>query len=179
MNAALIRTDRGMAHALVDELEEVPVVSSVEVKADSMKSIQDTLAQSMWIMSITSVMFAGIISFAIIYNVTMVSLAERKRELASLRVMGFSKSEVGRILFYENFVTGGMGVLLGLPVGLLLCRGMATAYDNELFRFPVYIAPSTFLIAAVFTSMFIAIANFAVRGKINSLDLVETLKARE
>ncbi len=179
MNAALIRTDRGMEHALVRELEEIPLVSSVEVKADSMKSIQDTLAQSMWIMSVTSVLFAGIISFAIIYNVTMVSLAERKRELASLRVMGFSKSEVGRILYYENFVTGGMGVLLGLPVGLLLCRAMATAYDNELFRFPVYIAPNTFVIAAVFTSMFIAIANFAVRGKINALDLVETLKARE
>ncbi len=86
---------------------------------------------------------------------------------------------MGRILFYENFVTGGAGVLLGLPVGLLLCRAMATAYDNELFSFPVYISPNTFVIAAIFTSMFIAIANFAVRGKINSLDLVETLKARE
>lgn len=179
MNAALLRMDQGMEGRVMDTLKDVPGVSSVEVKADSLRSMEETLAQSMWIMSFAAVLFAGVIAFAIIYNVTMVSLAERSRELASLRVLGFSKQEVGRILFYENFATGTMGILLGFPAGMAICLGMTKAYDNELFRFPVYIAPNTFVIATVLTVGYIAIANFAVRHKIHTLDLVETLKARE
>ena len=133
----------------------------------------------MGIMSFTIVLFAGVISFSIIYNVTMVSLAERQRDLASLRVLGFSRQEVGRILFNENYLTGAIGLALGIPAGLLICRGMMNAYDTELFRFPFYIAPKSLVIATLISASFIAVANFAVRHKIHNLDLVETLKARE
>ncbi len=179
LNAVLLRTDRGMARALNEQLKDVPLVGAVEVKEDSRKSLEDTLAQSMWIMNITVVIFAGVIAFSIIYNVTTVSLAERERELASLRVLGFSKQEVGRILFNENFMTGAAGLVLGIPLGLLICRAMMNMYDTELFRFPFFIAPNTLVISTAITTVFIAIANFAVRHKIHALDLVETLKSRE
>lgn len=179
MNGALLRTEPGMERSLHDELKDVPLVSSVEIKADSLKSIMDTLAESMWVMSIAGVLFAGVISFAVIYNVTLVSLSERERELASLRVMGFTKQEVGSILYYENLLTGVLGILLGLPAGYAMVYGMASAYENELFRFPVYVEPNSFAIAAAISVCFVAIANFAVRHKIHGLDMVETLKARE
>lgn len=179
LNAVLLRTDRGMEHALNEQLKDVPLVGAVEVKADSRKSLEDTLAQSMWIMNITVVLFAGVIAFSIIYNVTTVSLAERERELASLCVLGFTRQEVGRILFNENFLTGAAGLVLGIPLGLLICRAMMNMYDTELFRFPFFIAPNTLVISTVVTAFFIAIANFAVRHKIHALDLVETLKSRE
>ncbi len=130
-------------------------------------------------MSITSVLFAGVIAFAIIYNVTTVSLAERERELASLRVLGFTRTEVGRILFDENFLTGALGLVLGIPCGLLMVAGMTKAYTTDLFRFPFHLETKTFVISALLTIGFILIANLAVRIKIHRLDLVETLKARE
>lgn len=179
LNAVLLRTERGKAGQLDEELKEVPLVGAVDLREESLRNLQNTLAQSMLIMSVTSVLFAGVIAFAIIYNVTTVSLAERERELASLRVLGFTQKEVGRILFDENFVTGGLGLLLGVPCGLLMVAGMTEAYTTDLFRFPFHLEPRTFVISILLTIGFIFIANLAVRIKIYRLDLVETLKARE
>lgn len=179
LNAVLLRTEGGWADHLNEELKDVPTVGSVELRQASLKSLEDTLAASMRIMSVTSVLFAGVIAFAIIYNVTTVSLAERERELASLRVLGFTRVEVGRILFDENFLTGTVGLLLGVPCGLLMVRGMMNAYDTDLFRFPFHIESRTYFISIVLTIVFILIANLAVRIKIHRLDLIETLKSRE
>ncbi len=179
MNAVLVRTDRGTASSLHDEVKDVPVVASVELREDALKNLQDTLATSMRIMGVTSIVFAGVIAFSIIYNVTMVSLGERERELASLRVLGFTQREVGAILFNENFLTGALGVLLGIPAGMAMVWGMMHAFDMELFRFPFYIAPRTYVISTALTVTFIVFANLAVRWKINRLDMVETLKSRD
>ncbi len=179
LNAVLVRADRGRAHLLHEQLKDIPVVSSVEMREDAYRKLQETMATSMRIMSVMSVFFAGVIAFAVIYNVTLVSLAERERELASLRVLGFSQSEVGRILYNENFVTGAIGLAAGVPIGIAMVRGMMNAFDTDLFRFPFYIAPVTYAIAMGMTVGYIVIANLAVRVKIRRLNLVETLKARE
>lgn len=179
LNAVLVRAEPGKAPLLHAQLKDVPIVSSVELREDAYRKLQETIATSMRIMSVMSVFFAGVIAFAIIYNVTLVSLAERQRELASLRVLGFSQSEVGRILFNENFVTGALGLMAGVPMGIAMVRGMMNAFNTDLFRFPFYIAPTTYAMAMAMTVGYIVITNVAVRFKIRRLDLVETLKARE
>jgi putative ABC transport system permease protein len=179
MNAVLVRTDRGAAQALHDEVKNIPLVGSVELREDALRNLQATLATSMKIMGTSSIIFAAVIAFAIIYNVTMVSLSERERELASLRVLGFTQREVGAILFNENFLTGALGIVLGIPMGMAMVWGMMHAFDMELFRFPFHIEPRTYAISVGLTVFFIAIANLAVRRKIVRLDMVETLKARE
>ncbi|MCI0478342.1 MAG: ABC transporter permease, partial [Anaerolineales bacterium] len=175
----LVRTEPGKATLLHEQLKDVPIVSAVELREEAYRKLQETIATSMRIMSVMSVFFAGVIAFAVIYNVTLVSLAERERELASLRVLGFSKAEVGRILFNENFVTGAIGLSLGVPMGIGMVRAVTSAFSTELFRFPFYIAPNTYVITMAMTAGYIVIANLAVRMKISRLDLVETLKARE
>jgi len=179
LNGALVRMEPGTARKLHDQLKDVPGVAAVDLREDALRNLEQTLATSMRVMSITCILFAGVIAFAIIYNVTMVSLAERERELASLRVLGFTQREVGAILFNENFLTGAVGLLLGVPVGLAMVRAMTGAFETDLFRFPFYVAPRTFVIAATLTTGFIVIANLAVRVKIRRLNMVETLKARE
>jgi putative ABC transport system permease protein len=179
MNAALVRTDRGFASELHDEAKDIPMIVSVDLREDALRNLQETIAQSMRIMGVATVLFAGVIAFSIIYNVTVVSLSERERELASLRVLGFTQREVGAILFNENFLTGAIGLLLGIPVGMAMVWGMMHAFNTDLFRFPFHIAPRTYFIATGLSIVFIAIANFAVRRKIHRLDMVETLKARE
>ncbi len=179
MNAALLDTEPGMERSISDQLNDAPFVSAVEVKVDALESLMDTIGQNIAIMTGAILTFSGVIAFSIIYNVTLVSLAERQRELASLRVMGFTHREVGSILYNENFVTGAIGLILGIPFGMTICRLMVNAFQTDLYRMPYHIAPRTFIIATVLTVVFIAISNFAVRNKIHGLDMVEVLKARE
>lgn len=179
MNAALLRVEPGKEEALNVSLKDVPGVSAVEIKKHSYEALMDTLAQNMATMNNILVLFAGVIACAVIYNVTSVSLAERQRELASLRVLGFTTAEVGRIVYHENFLLGFLGLLLGIPFGMAICLLLVRLYDTELYRLPYHLERQTFVVAIALTIVFVAFANFAVRHKIKTLDMVEVLKARE
>ena len=179
INAALLRTDPGTEHLLNTQIKKIPGITAIELKGDAKRNLEQTMAQSMSIMSFMTVIFAAVISFSIIYNVTTVTLAERERELASLRVLGFTNAEVGRILYNENFVTGVIGLLLGMPFGMGLCKLMVNAYDTDIFTMPYHLSFKTLVIANVLTIFFIILANLAVRRKIYGLNLVEVLKERE
>ncbi|MFP6581711.1 MAG: FtsX-like permease family protein [Candidatus Hydrogenedentota bacterium] len=179
MNAVLLATEPGMDKRLNDELEDIAMVASIEVKSDTIRNMSNTIELNMKAMSIVTVLFAGIIAFSIIYNITSVSLAERQRELASLRVMGFERQEVGRILYFENILMGVIGIVLGIPTGILICFNLVSAFDTELIRLPFHLETKTFYISAGLTMGFVFLSNLAIRHKINSLDLVETLKERE
>jgi len=180
MNAMLVQAggDDGAAK-LNNFLKDVASVAAVAIKQDMLQSLEDTIATSMKIQNTVMLFFAGAISFAIIYNVTMVSLAERERELASLRVLGFTNQEVGRILYRENFILAALGIILGLPFGAAICRLMVYAYDTDLYRLPFYIPMRTYVIAVGASAVFVILANLAVRRRIRTLDMVEVLKSRE
>lgn len=178
-NAVLVRTETGKEEELTLDLKDVPAVAAADIKMESYENLVNTLAKNMAVINTMLIFFSGVISFAIIYNVTTVALAERQRELASLRVLGFTRNEVGRIMYNENFMLGFFGILLGVPFGIGLSLILVQFYDNDLYRFPFHIDRETFVVAIVATLVFIGLANLAVRRKIHTLDLVEVLKARE
>ncbi len=179
MNAALLRTERGQARAVARDLKDVAAIASVTVKEDAYDSLMETLGGTMRASNVIIALFASIIAFAIIYNSTLVSLMERRRELASLRVLGFTSREVGRILYYENVVLSIAGLVLGLPVGAVLCRLLVEAYETEMYRLPFHITPRAFVYTAILTLVFVGLANFAAHRKVLRLDMVEVLKSRE
>lgn len=179
MNAALLDIAPGKTEDVNRWLKDVPAVSAVEVKADVIANIDGTMKQSMWIMNVMIIGFAGVIAFAIIYNVTMVSLTERQRELASLRVLGFSRGEVSRVMYLENTVLSLMGVALGVPLGNVLTRWIAMFYDTDLYRMPFKPDPTTYLMGFALIAVFVLVANAAVGRRIHRIDLVEALKAPE
>lgn len=179
MNAALLTIESGKERALNKHLKDVPGIAAVAIKEDARRSLQDTIQQSMSIMTTMTILFGAVIACSIIYNVTTVSLAERQRELASLRVLGFSTSEVGRILFHENLALGAIGLVLGIPFGIGVSRLIVEAYDTELYRMPFHIEPRTYGIATLLSVLFVTLANLAVRHKIHRLDMVDVLKERE
>jgi putative ABC transport system permease protein len=179
VNTVLLRTVEGRENDLNKALKDVPGVSSIEIKQMSYQNLKNTLRQNMSVMNSMLVIFAGVIAFSVIYNVTTVALTERQRELASLRVLGFSSAEVGRIVYLENFLLAGLGLVLGIPFGMAICRLLVRAYDTELYRLPYHIEDRTFFITAGMITLFVLISNYAVRHKILSLDMVEVLKARE
>ena len=179
VNAVLLRVEQGGYQVLNRYLKDVPAVASVEFKHESRQKVEETLEASMAINNLFMGIFAGVIAFAIIYNTTAISLTEWTRELASLRVLGFSLSEIRRIVFGENVLLAAAGVVLGIPLGTLLCRWLVTAYETDIYRLPFYLSRGTFVITAVGIGVFVFIANLASRRRIAQLDMVEVLKVRE
>ncbi|KPL12294.1 hypothetical protein AMJ85_01215 [candidate division BRC1 bacterium SM23_51] len=179
VNAALLRVDRGSERLISRQLKDVAGVAAVEIKEDSVRALEETLATSMGIMTTILTIFAGVIAFAIIYNSTSITLTERGRELASLRVLGFTLEEIRRVVFRENWLLSILGILVGIPLGLALCRVMVFAYDTELYRLPFYVRNRTFVVAILSIVAFVAITNWTARRRIAKLDMVEVLKSRE
>ncbi|MCF6286472.1 MAG: FtsX-like permease family protein, partial [Candidatus Hydrogenedentes bacterium] len=179
INSALLRLESGSRDAINKTLKEIGGIAAVTFNDDAYQSIQDTLGKSMVITNTVLLIFAGVIAFSIIYNITAVSLSERQRELASLRVLGLSTQEVGGIVYFENMLMGALGLLFGVPMGMGICALLVEAYSNDMFRLPFYIDRSTYVISILLTYSFVLLANLAVRRKIQNLDLVEVLKERE
>jgi len=126
-----------------------------------------------------NVLFSGVIAFGVVYNAARISLSERSRELASLRVLGFTRAEISLILLGEL----GTILLVAVPAGLLLGYGLAAlvvlAFDTELYRIPLVVSPRTFGFAAATTVVAALISALVVRRRLDRLDLVAVLKTRE
>lgn len=179
INSALLRIEEGSRDELNRYMKDVGGIAAVTFNQDAYDSIKKTIGQSMKITNSVLLSFAGVIAFSIIYNITSVSLSERQRELASLRVLGFTVGDVGRIMYFENIVMGLLGIAAGIPLGMGICALLVTAYSNDMFHMPFHIERSTYITAILLTFSFVLLANLAVRRKIGRLDLVEVLKERE
>jgi putative ABC transport system permease protein len=179
MNTALLRIEEGGETALNEQLKDVAGVAAVSFTADAYQSVVDTIQASMAIMTTIQLGFSAIIAFSIIYNVTLVSLSERQRELASLRVLGLTPAEVGGIMYHENTLLGVLGTLAGIPLGMAVCMLLVKAYDTDLYRIPFHIERSTFGVSILMAMACVLVANLAVKRRIRRFDLVEVLKERD
>jgi len=122
------------------------------------------------------VFFAILLGFAIIYNASVINFAERRRELASMRVLGFTVREISALLFKENLILLICGIVLGMPVGRLLVTSYVQSVSTDQFSLPVIIYPTTYLFSAIGGIIFVIVAHrLAVKG-ISNLDMVSTLK---
>ncbi len=124
-------------------------------------------------------LLASTIAFGVVYNSARIALSERSREMASLRVLGFTRGEISYILL------GELGVLTaaGIPVGFLIGHGIA-AYiaeqmKSDLYRVPMVMAPSSYGFAAAVVIVSALLSGLLVRHHLDHLDLVAVLKTKE
>ena len=126
----------------------------------------------------TMMLFGGVLGFAIVYNITTISINERIMEFSSLRVLGFDKRQIYRLVTRENGLMTILGILIGIPLGYGMCVGLAKAVSTEIYSIPVKLTPSTFIISGIATIVFVAIAQLATIRKIHNLNLMDALKSR-
>jgi putative ABC transport system permease protein len=130
-------------------------------------------------MIVFNVMFACLIAYGVVYNASRIVLSERGRDLASLRVLGFTRREVSGILLGEL----GVIVLLALPVGLIIGQSLAAllvwATNSELYRFPLVVTMRTRIFAVGVVLFAAVVSGLIVRRRVDHLDLVAVLKVRE
>jgi putative ABC transport system permease protein len=179
MTSALLRVDEARTDALDRELKRLPAVESVSFTSQVRENFEETLSASMAIMTGVLKVFAGIIAFGVIYNAARISLEIRRRELASLRVLGFTKREVAAILWREGVLISLFAIPIGLAIGYGFCLAMSELYDTDLYRFPVVFTARTAVLTTLWVLGFTLTAGLLVGRKVGRLDLVEVLKARE
>jgi putative ABC transport system permease protein len=179
VSGALLLVDTAQSATLSEELKRVPAVAGAGFKRAVVQSFRDTMAANMNLSIAINLIFASVIAFGVVYNAARVSLSERSRELASLRVLGFTRAEISLILLGELALV----TLAALPVGAVLGYWMATAIvqtvQSEVYRFPLYV--SRHAIAWAFLGIIGAalVSALIVRRRLDTLDLVAVLKIRE
>ena len=158
---------------------ERPGIAGVSLRAAAIASFEETLQETIYIMMGIYAVIGGAIAAGVVYNAARISLTERGRELASLRVLGFTNNEVGYILLGELAIVALIGIPLGCIGGVALAHLIATAMATELYRIPVTVNASTLGIAALIVLLSSTIAALFVVRRVRSLDLIAVLKTRE
>jgi len=160
-----------------EKMEDVKNVSSVNSLED-LKNIFKEFTKLTYAGLSVYALFAGIIGFAIVYNSTMMSINERRLEFSSLRIMGFSKKEINRIVLKENLIMTAFGIALGIPLGRWLMRLMETSFQTEFYTMTAPIEKNSYIYAAALTVFYVLIAQYFSSQKIKRLDFIEALKNR-
>ncbi|MBC5783475.1 FtsX-like permease family protein [Ramlibacter sp. USB13] len=164
---------------LLQQTQELPRVAGAFSKATMLRNMQEISARNIRIMSAILTAFAAVIAVGVVYNNARIALAERTWELASLRVLGFTRAEVSLLLLGEL----ALGIAVAIPLGMLLGWGLAhlivEAMRHDQFLFPVVIQPRTYAWAALCVIAAGIGSALVVRRRIDRLDLVAALKTRE
>ena len=120
-----------------------------------------------------------IIAFGVVYNTARISLAERSRELATLRVIGFTRGEISTVLLGELATLTIIAIPLGLLIGTGMSAAVAAQLDTDMFRVPFVISLSTYAFAVLVVLIASIVSSLLVRRRLDELDLIAVLKTRE
>ena len=178
-NGARLLIDPAREAELSAALKTIPAVAGAGFKRSALASFRDVLAANMNVTIFMNVIFASCIAFGVVYNAARVSLSERSRELASLRVLGFTRAEISLILMGELALL----TLTALPAGGLFGYGLAAvivrSIDSEVYRFPLYVTARSIAISFLGIIVAAIVSGLLVRRRLDRLDLVAVLKIRE
>jgi putative ABC transport system permease protein len=178
-SGALLRLDPASEPELLARLARLPPVAGVAVRRSVLASFEDTLEESFLISILSILGFACVIAVGMVYNGARVALSERGRELASLRVLGFSRGQVAAMLLGEQAALLALAMPVGLALGAGLCSLVVWRFATDLFRLPLVLQGSTALVAMGVVLVAALGSAWLVRRRIDRLDLVAVLKTRE
>ncbi|MDH5205630.1 MAG: ABC transporter permease, partial [Hylemonella sp.] len=179
VNVVAVSANPGHEPELLEQLKRLPRVGIAFSKSVMLRNMEEITARNVLVFSAILTMFASIIAVGVVYNHARIALAERAWELASLRVLGFTRGEVSTFLLGEL----ALEILLAIPLGLLagygLAAGIVQLIKTDEFFFPLYIQPPTYAYAAITVVVSGIASALIVRRRIDKLDLVGVLKTRE
>jgi putative ABC transport system permease protein len=179
VSGAYLSVDPNSVSTLYSKLKNTPQVASVTIREAMVESFRNTVAENLLRIKTVNVIFATIIAFGVVYNTARISLAERSRELATLRVIGFTRGEISAVLLGELSILTFVAVPLGLLIGTIMSAVIASQLDTDLFRVPFVIDISTYAFAVLVVLIASAASSLIVRRRLDRLDLIAVLKTRE
>lgn len=178
-NGALLLVDPAQEARLSAALKATPVVAGAGFKRAVLQSFREVMAANMSLSIFINLIFASIIAFGVVYNAARVSLSERSRELASLRVLGFTRAEISLILMGELALLTVAALPVGGLFGYSLAAWIVSSIDSEVYRFPLYVSRSAVAWSCLGIIGAAVVSGLIVRRRLDQLDLVAVLKIRE
>ncbi|MCB1224219.1 MAG: ABC transporter permease [Verrucomicrobiales bacterium] len=179
LSGAHLSVDEKDLGRLYQRVKDTPLIAAITSKNAIVQSFRDTMAENLLRMKVFIVAFACIIAFGVVYNSARIAASERSRDFATLRVLGYSRQEVSRLFLGEI----GTLLALALPLGLLIGYGFAAmtvaGLATESQRFPLVIYPATYAFALCVIGVASLLSSLWVRRKLDELDLIAVLKARD
>ncbi|TVR10992.1 MAG: ABC transporter permease [Salinarimonadaceae bacterium] len=179
VSGAHILLDPAHDEAFFAAVKDIPAARFVALQRVALQKFRDTLASNIIIMISVYVALAVIIAFGVIYNFARISLSEQGRELASLRVLGFTPAETSGILFVEIGVVTALAQPLGWALGYGFAAMLAQGFESELYRVPLIVGPEVYAWASLVAIGATLVSALVVRRRIDRLDLIAVLKTRE
>ena len=179
VSGAYLSVDPRHQAAIYAELKQMPRVAGAAVREQALRSFYETMANQMLLFAFFNTLLAGSISFGVVYNSARIALSERSRELASLRVLGFTRGEISYILLGELAVLTLAALPLGFLFGNALCRFLVANTQTELFRVPFVIDDGAYAWAASVILISALVSSVIVKRRLDRLDLVAVLKTKE
>jgi putative ABC transport system permease protein len=179
ISGAYLAVDPEHATTLYTLLKRLPAVAGVSFRRATLRSFDNTVAENLRVFVRVLVIFACVITFSVVYNAARIALAERGWELASLRVLGFTRAEIAVILLGEQAALTVVALPLGFMLGYWFCTLMPLAYDSELYRMPVVVTQGTYAFAFIVVALAALLSGLIVRRRLDHLDLIAVLKTRE
>jgi putative ABC transport system permease protein len=179
VSGAYLRIDKAASATIYRDIKDMPIVAGVSLRNDvraAFKKLMDTGAGAIrYVMAA----IAGIITFGIVYNSARIAFAERSRDLASLRVIGFTKGEAAFVLLGELAVITLLALPLGSLLGYWLAQAIGKGFSTDLYQIPVSFAPEAYGVAALAVLTASVVSGWLVKRDVDTIDLVSALKTRE
>ncbi|MFN0172330.1 MAG: ABC transporter permease [Bryobacteraceae bacterium] len=179
ISGVYLTSDRQARAGILDRLKEMPRVAGASVRENALRNFYEIMARQVLIFAFFNTILAATIALGVVYNSARITLSERSRELASLRVLGFTRGEISYILLGELAILTLLAIPIGCLIGRGLCAFMISNLQTDLFRIPLVISPATYSFAATVVLVAGILSGWIVRRKLDHLDLVAVLKARE
>ena len=179
ISGASLYIDEFYANEIYQQIKERPAIGGSLIRKQEIKNFHRTMDQTMLFWTSVATIFAVIIAVGVVYNSARIILTERSRELASLRVLGYTRGEISYILLGELALLTLVALPIGLAFGRGLCGYIAWAVNNDMYRVPLVVESSTYAFAALCVLLAAGVSGLLVRQRLDKLDLIEVLKTKE
>ncbi len=179
ISGVYLAADERYQAEIYTRLKDTPRVAGTEASQLAIQNFYDAMGEQVLIFVFFNTILAGTIAFGVVYNSARIALSERSRELASMRVLGFTRGEISYILLGELAVLTLAAIPLGFIIGRVLGLYMMSTIPTELIRLPFVIDADTYAFAMLVVILSAVISALAIKHKLNRLDLIAVLKTKE
>ena len=179
LNAALIQVDPSAdTNAVAEDLLDINGVTSVSMNATTQAQVNSMLGNLNVIIAVM-ILAAGLLAFIVLYNLNNINITERRRELATLKVLGFYPGELAAYVYRENVILTLFGTVLGMGLGFVLHWFVMQTVETETVMFGAEMRFTSYLFAILLTIVFAVLVNALMYFRMKKIDMIESLKSVE
>ncbi len=179
ISGAFVSIDMAQRDHVYSQIKQTPAITGILDKRSAMKNFKAIVSQSTFWMRTINALFAAFIAFGVTYNSALIAFTERARDLATMRVMGFSRSELASILLTETAIITCLAIPIGIPLSYAFCYVTTLAIDTDSHRFPLIVDRGTIIYGIAVLLISVSLSCLAVVQMLKKIDMLAVLKVHE